>query len=91
MDHSTLLKRVPRNDINPLSLQIPEWEKVKAARRQRVADEGYRVDGARLYQLENDSLIRDFTDMAFEPIKASYDPWGPDDQRRWHPADRNAS
>jgi hypothetical protein len=81
------LRRVPRGAPSPLSLQIPEWEVLQAAKARRVAEEGYRTEGARLYRLRDGSLIRDFTDMAFEAIPAPY----ADTQRRdWHPLDADA-
>lgn len=51
----------------------------------------YETEGAKLYRLRAGErhLIRDFTDMAFEPIRAPYD-WrepGEDGFVAWHPLD----
>ncbi|WP_371226314.1 hypothetical protein [Roseovarius sp. 2305UL8-3] len=84
MDHSTGLKRVQRKEPSPLSLQIPDAEALREAHLQQIANLGYRTEGACLYRRADNSLIRDFTDMSFEPIKAPYDM-----RSGWHPADRD--
>jgi hypothetical protein len=68
----TSLRRVPRGAPSPLSLQIPEWQRHIDQRAERVAKEGYCVEGARLFRLADNSLIRDFTDMSFTPVEAPY-------------------
>ena len=82
--HKTGLSRVPRGAPSPLSLQIPEWEALQAAKAQRVTELGYRTEGPRLFRLRDGSLIRDFTDMAFEPIRA---PYADLPREGWHPLD----
>ncbi len=52
----------------------------------------YRTEGAKLYRLDaagDRHLIRDFTDMAFEPMRAPYDWREPDtaEPEPWHPLD----
>lgn len=48
---------------------------------------GYATEGGRLFHLSDDgaaTLIRDFTDMTFKPIRAPYD-WRPETQTGRHP------
>ncbi|MGP1356543.1 hypothetical protein [Roseicyclus sp.] len=82
--HRTGLRRVPRGAPSPLSLQIPAWTALQKAKAQRVADHGYRTEGARLHRLADGGLIRDFTDMSFEPILA---PYADTPRAAWHPLD----
>lgn len=82
--HDSGLRRVPRDGPSPLSFQMPEWTALQEARARRIAELGYRTEGAQLYRLRDHSLIRDFTDMEFEPIRAPYSDMP---RASWHPLD----
>ena len=51
----------------------------------------YHTKGGRLYRRDGQELIliRDFTDMAFEPIRAPYDVAPDDSPSAWHPLQRD--
>jgi hypothetical protein len=80
----TGLQRAARGAPSPLSLQIPEWTAQQEAKVQRAAELGYFTECARLHRVADGSLIRDFTDMAFEPILA---PYADMPRAAWHPLD----
>ncbi len=73
-----------------LSLDVPPSDSALAmalAPRDNPLDR-YDTQGGCLYRREGGemTLIRDFTDMAFEPVCAPYD-WRNDESENWHPLD----
>ena len=77
------LRRVPRET---QSLVTPSWEALHEAKAQRMTELGDRAEGARLFRLSDNGLIRDFTDMKFEAIRA---PYADGLRQDWHPTDRD--
>ncbi|MEM6635856.1 MAG: hypothetical protein AAF667_08200 [Pseudomonadota bacterium] len=102
------LVRLVRTDVSPrypLGLKLADGRaapigKAKAARAFKAPEpvpelELYETSGGRLYRREGAdlTLIRDFTEMAFEPIRAPYDTRpqndaDPDSAPSWHPLGR---
>jgi hypothetical protein len=68
----------------PLRLDQATRDWLGAGRPAPSVAEGYETEGPCLYRLKNGSrhLVRDFSDMVFEPIIAPYAPPAP-----WHPLD----